>query len=124
MKQKIVGVGRILPPPVATLLWYAAVGLLVRSEGVTQSGTSRTPELALWVQHVRDLMQSDMGGAERRGPGLVVDEVSIGDADPQAAWAPRSGADGRNRIGRSRWRPSPATSWPKSNGLVAQAHHL
>ena len=38
-------------------------------------------------------MQRDMGGVEGRGPGLVVDVVSIGGVDPQAAWALRSGAE-------------------------------
>ncbi len=45
-------------------------------------------------QHVRDFMQGDMGGVEGGGAGLVVDVVGIGSADPQAARAPRRGAEG------------------------------
>lgn len=51
----------LLPPPVATILLYAADGLAVRLRRFSPSGRPRTPERIEWVPMFRELANSADG---------------------------------------------------------------
>jgi len=53
--------GVLLPPPVATILLYAADGLSVRMGRFSPSGRPRTPERIEWAAHFRKLVESAEG---------------------------------------------------------------
>jgi hypothetical protein len=54
---------------------------------VEDSGRARIfPSRAVSLpEHMSELMQGDVGGMERRGPGFVVDVAGVPGADPHAA---------------------------------------
>ena len=61
MPNQIIGAGRILPPPLGTLLWFAANGLSISSDGPIRSRKPSTPELPLWVPTFREYVESPSG---------------------------------------------------------------
>jgi len=52
---------RLLPPPVAAILFYAAEGLSVWNRRFSPAGRPRTPERAGWCQMFRLLIESPEG---------------------------------------------------------------
>lgn len=56
----------LLPPPVATILLYAADGLAAEEGRLSRSGRPRTPERALWVPLFRKLIETAEGFATLR----------------------------------------------------------
>lgn len=53
--------GVVLPPPVGTILLYAADGLSSRRNDLTPAGKPRTPSRSHWVPMFRQLVDSDEG---------------------------------------------------------------
>jgi hypothetical protein len=51
----------MLPPPVGTILLYAADGLSVRNGNLNAAGRPRTPKRSIWVPMFRNLIDTDEG---------------------------------------------------------------
>jgi hypothetical protein len=61
MTTKPLNMGTMLPPPVATILFYASDGLAVRARNFSPSGRPRTPERIQWAEHFRKLVETAEG---------------------------------------------------------------